>query len=173
MCVQTEKHPRSARGTLETRLGGVCEWGREQHRGAPEAEGGWVSPVARGRGQSSRKLGPCGGLCLSLSWWVGWLTVLSALQGVKLWISSWASEIIMAPGHRYWIGWQEQKALTLNRMSTWSQVLISPSSWALDPAHHEPLSGPFGPKWPVWAHPPWRPHAPDLLDGAWAARAHS
>lgn len=31
---------------LETRLGGVCEWGREQHRGAPEAEGGWVSPVA-------------------------------------------------------------------------------------------------------------------------------
>lgn len=38
-------------------------------------------------------------------------------------------------------------------MSTWWQVLISPSSWALDPALHEPLSGPFGPKWPVWAHP--------------------
>lgn len=33
--------------------------------------------------------------------------------GVKPGISSWASEIITAPGHHYWIGWQGQKALTL------------------------------------------------------------
>lgn len=78
---------------------------RQREAGYPQWRGG--------RGQSCRKLGLCGGLCLSLSWWVGWLTVLSALRGVKPGISSWASEIITAPGHHYWIGWQGQKALTL------------------------------------------------------------